>query len=64
MITPVDLDFCQQIKRFTLKFCCDDCAHYDPAGRECSLGYHTTPHASSHATPGGSVVFCKTFELK
>jgi hypothetical protein len=64
MITAVDFDFCQQVKRFTLRFCCDDCIHYNPAGGECSLGYCAAPHVSPSVTPGGNVVFCKTFELK
>lgn len=63
MITPVDLQLCRDLGRFDFKFCCEECIHYEPTNLECSLGYCSAPHRARPLELGGTVVFCKTFEL-
>jgi hypothetical protein len=61
-----------EIRRFSLRFTCDACAHAD--GDDCSLGYPTEPHRRTDALdrvlafgPEESdrvvLTFCKEFEL-
>ncbi len=63
MITPVDLRLCNDLAAYDFKFCCEDCAHYEPATLECSLGYCSATHRARPIDLGSTVVFCKAFEL-
>lgn len=57
--------FDEESARFGLRFCCEDCAHFDGADARCRHDWPTELHRRerydvSHA---GDVVFCKEFEL-
>jgi len=57
--------FREDIAGLRFSFRCEDCAHYAPAARRCSLEfdprYLTTPELRAVADDG-HVVFCKYFE--
>lgn len=62
MITRVDERLREEARRFRLVFSCRDCAHFDDARAECSLGFPNEAHRSPELA-GERVVFCKAFEL-
>jgi hypothetical protein len=47
--------------RFTLRFACDDCAHFDAARTACAHGYPPGPRRAELESE--EIVFCKEFEL-
>lgn len=54
------------MKKFNLKFTCEDCAHFDMKTGQCILGYPNTEHRLAYytnPTETGWVVPCKDFEL-
>ena len=63
MITEVDSRFCSDVVSYNFKFCCEDCVHYDATDFECSLGFSSSPHRARALQVGGTIVFCKAFEL-
>lgn len=63
MITQVDSRLYADLVEYNFKFCCEDCAHYELATLECSLGFCTAPHRSVPLDLGSTVIFCKAFEL-
>lgn len=63
MITEVDSRFCNDVVRYDFKYCCEDCVHYETTNFECSLGFSSSPHRARPLQVGGTVVFCKAFEL-
>ncbi|MEM6961136.1 MAG: hypothetical protein AAF355_02280 [Myxococcota bacterium] len=59
-----DARFREELRRFSLKFCCEDCALFDPRDASCVYGYPTADHRLlRYEDPDSSVVFCKDFEL-
>jgi hypothetical protein len=63
MRTLVDARLREEAKRFSFRFACDDCVHFDedgPAGR-CSLRYPAAPRRTALANE--CVELCKEFEL-
>ena len=71
MKTRVDQRFQDEARAASLRFRCDDCAHFDPARslvpgdseKGCAHGYPTGPHRPVDLAVGAVVVFCKEFEL-
>jgi hypothetical protein len=63
MITKVDSCLCNDLAAFNLRYCCEDCAHFEAEKHECSLGFGSAQHRARAVKPGDSLVFCKTFEL-
>ena len=63
MIHSVDGCLRDEARRFGFLFACPDCAHFDPAGDRCSLGYPSAPHKVPDLEGREEVVFCKYFEL-
>ena len=59
IVTPRLLE---EIERFKLRFCCEDCAQFDPASEACSLGYPNVEHRARRPTTE-HIVFCKEFDL-
>ncbi len=50
-----------EAERFSLRFACDDCAHFDAARGRCSLDYPAEPRRGGLRQ--GELEFCKAFEL-
>lgn len=63
MITLVDGTLRDEAARFSLRFRCQDCAHFDPGARACSGGYPSAPHRDVALEADATLVFCKQFEL-
>lgn len=63
MQTKVDELLIQQAERFSLRFSCEHCAHFDEPGERCAEGYPNGEHRSARLTGRQLVVFCKSFEL-
>lgn len=57
--TPV---FDEESARFALKFCCEDCGHFDVEGDACRHFWPTALHRRG-ALVAPELVFCKEFEL-
>ena len=57
----------EEIQRFRLAFCCEDCRHFVSQDERCDLLYPTDPHrrgAFESAANGSQLVFCKMFEAE
>jgi hypothetical protein len=59
----VDRGLFEQARLFSLRFACEDCAHFDAERARCVHGYVEGPCAGALERPGGDVAFCKEFEL-
>jgi hypothetical protein len=57
--------FREEVRRWDLRFRCEDCAHVEPSTFACSLGFPNRWLRGEVVAvePGGGVAFCKTFEL-
>ncbi len=64
MRTLVDARLRDEVARFSFRFACDDCAHFDEARERCSLGYPAAPRrdALAHEAPR-HLELCKAYEL-
>lgn len=60
MRTRVDLRFLVEAKEFSLRFTCDDCAHFD--GERCAHGYPEGERRDRSVREGDEIAFCKEFE--
>ncbi|HEY5956020.1 MAG TPA: hypothetical protein VIV60_05680 [Polyangiaceae bacterium] len=63
MRTPVDEPLLEQIQRFSLKYTCDCCGHFDDAEGRCSLGYPDAPHRLHRLAVEQHLLFCKEFDF-
>lgn len=63
MRTLIDDRLREEARRFTLRFTCDDCAHFDPEGVRCAEGYPHAPHRGVRMERVRELLFCKSFEL-
>jgi hypothetical protein len=61
MRTSVDERLRAEALRFSFRFACDDCAHFDVSSDRCSLAYVAAPRQD--ALEDAAVELCKTFEL-
>jgi hypothetical protein len=58
----VDARLLDEARTFSLRFACEDCAHFDAKRDACTHGYTERPNRSdleSRAT----LAFCKEFEM-
>lgn len=68
MRTVVDQRLCEESERFSFRFTCEHCAHWENDAR-CSLGYPSEPHRLVELNRlielhgERSIEFCKAFEL-
>jgi hypothetical protein len=58
---PWTPDFDAERDAFSLRFCCEDCAHFDPASDGCRHEWPNAEHRREHN--GDAIDFCKEFEL-
>ena len=63
MITALDQPLIDALRQYRVRYCCEDCAHFETASLDCSLGYLTEVHRYRDLEPGRTITFCKTFEL-
>jgi hypothetical protein len=71
MKTPIDARLLAEAARFSFRFACDDCAHFDGASRAgaglCSLSYPAAPRREALGTASAdrpsTLELCKEFEL-
>ena len=59
----VDRQLLEQARTFSLRYACEDCAHFDADGARCIHGYVERPTREALEQVGGAVAFCKEFEL-
>jgi hypothetical protein len=59
--TPVGERLRAEAVRFSFRFACDDCAHFDEQAARCSLSYPAAPRQGALALD--VVELCKEFEL-
>ncbi|PIE19667.1 MAG: hypothetical protein CSA65_01385 [Proteobacteria bacterium] len=59
-------EFEQQLRRFELRFCCEDCSFFVPKLDRCAHFWPTKEHRRARYEAGGyeDAVFCKEFELR
>lgn len=57
--------FDEESARFGLRFCCEDCGHFDRAEARCRHDWPNELHRSARYAQRSDedVVFCKEFEL-
>lgn len=63
MITPVTAELVRQARRYALRYGCESCAHYEPESQVCTGGYPNAAHRERDLDEGGTLLFCKLFEL-
>lgn len=61
MRTRVDDQLRDEAARFSFRFACDDCAHFEPRAGRCSLAYPAAPRRDALAQ--AHLELCKEFEL-
>jgi hypothetical protein len=61
--TVVDDRLEVEARAFELRFACEDCAYFAPEASACTHGYPTSLHRRACLCPGGTLAFCKEFEL-
>lgn len=57
----------EEIDRFRLVLCCEDCRHFIDGDAACDLLYDPTPHRRARLdtlVDGEPLVFCKMFEAR
>lgn len=65
MKLPASAAFSEQRALHVLRFTCEHCTYFDPAGERCTHGYPNDQHRDSrYADPAAELVFCKDFELR
>jgi hypothetical protein len=63
MKTVVDPLLVAEAREASLRFECDDCAHFDARRARCAHGYPIAAHRPGPLVVGKTLVFCKEFEL-
>ncbi|MBK7584901.1 MAG: hypothetical protein IPI67_32515 [Myxococcales bacterium] len=63
MITRVDEQLRREAALHSLKFSCEDCAHFVADRHACANGYPTGPHHAVQLAQVSTLEFCKEFEL-
>jgi hypothetical protein len=60
---PRDQRFDDEVARFALVFCCEQCGHFDARADACAHEWPTALHRlGRYAAATADVVFCKEFE--
>ena len=58
-----DARFRVERERFSLRFCCETCAGFDPELTECAYGYPVEEHRlARYRDPAVEIVFCKDYD--
>jgi hypothetical protein len=63
---PRTAAFDEESARFQLRFCCEDCGHFDARFDRCAHEWPSEAHRRAAADPGNQepqLDFCKEFEL-
>jgi hypothetical protein len=56
--------FDRESERFQLRYCCEECAHYDARRTRCRHEWPVDDHLrAALVAPRSHVLFCKEFEL-
>ena len=63
MKTVVDERLRDEARAFSLRFACEDCAHFEPETVRCGNGYPTAPHARVDLAVRRTLEFCKEFDF-
>lgn len=63
MKTRVDDRLRSEAERFTLRFGCEHCVHFDAPAGACANGYPVGPHRGVELEGRRELEFCKEFEL-
>ena len=59
-----DARFRRERARYDLRFCCEDCALFDPVRGACAHGYPVEEHRRArYEDPAAEIVFCKDWDL-
>jgi len=56
----------QDLARYTVRFFCDDCSHYDRSNARCTMGYvaqHTHAKQMALYNLTGQMAFCRFLEI-
>jgi hypothetical protein len=59
----VDALLVEEASVFQLRFSCEHCAHFVQSNAGCAEGYPNEEHRTNPLQVGGTVTFCKLFEL-
>jgi hypothetical protein len=59
----VDAELVAEAERFQLRFGCEHCVHFDEPSGKCAEGYPNDEHRAVRLKVGGTLCFCKLFEL-
>jgi hypothetical protein len=63
METPIDARLIDEVRRYRLRFACDQCAHFAPTPTaRCSLGWPLGERDDRTLVAGETLTFCKSFE--
>ena len=62
---PLQQRHIDELRRFNLQFCCEECVHFDRWRQRCAHGWPTEEHRRARYDDPGwpALVFCKEFEL-
>jgi len=60
---PRTAAFDEESERFQLRFCCEDCGHFDPQSEHCAHEWPSDSHRRRTAQEERQLDFCKEFEL-
>lgn len=63
MKTTVDERLTREASAFRLRFCCEDCGHFEVEEQRCGNGYPVEPHRAQPLEGVAALEFCKEFEL-
>ncbi|HEY4117444.1 MAG TPA: hypothetical protein VGM56_06290 [Byssovorax sp.] len=65
MKTPVDDRLRAEAARYSFRFACEDCVHFDAARAVCGHGYPPAPRRASlqESSENATIAFCKEFDL-
>lgn len=67
MDLPITETLREELARYRLAFCCEECLHFADHRQGCDLLYPVEPHRRStfeRSPPGARLVFCKMFEAR
>ena len=64
MMLVRDRRFLAQAEELRLRYCCEDCACFDPEAETCAHGFPLHKHrASTHEDMRAPLAFCKEHDL-
>ena len=63
MKSPLDAQLLEELKKFSLGFTCESCAHFDELLGSCGERYPNHEHRQKDLKQESFLVFCKSFEM-